>query len=140
MNKKGYSLSGWTEGILLSVLIVMILGIVITNMNGMYNKDHQIGLGTNTTQNAYVDYQDTLQNQIGSGEAEFSADQGLTLKSSWGILKSGVNIIWNFLTGGWIETIVFYMKLPAEVAIIFRILYFLSIGFIILWILFKVKP
>ena len=139
-NKKGYSLSGWTEGILLSVLIVLILAGIITNMNGMYNQDHQIGLGTNTTKNAYVDYQDTLQSQIASGEAEFSADQGLTLKSSWGILKSGVNIIWNFITGGWIETIVFYMKLPAEVALIFRILYFLSIGFIILWILFKVKP
>lgn len=139
-DKRGYSLSGWTEGILLATLFVIILGGVIINMNGMYNKDHQIGLGTNTTKDAYVNYQDTLQSQIGGGEAEFSANQGLTLKSSWGILKSGVNIVWDFLTGGWIETIVFYMKAPAEVAVIFRILYFLSIGFIVLWILFKVKP
>jgi hypothetical protein len=139
MNKKAYSLSGWTEGILLSVLIVMILGIVIQNMNGMYTENHQIGLGTNTTKDAMVNYQGTLQSQIKGGEVEFSADQGLTLKSSWGILSSGINIVWDFLTGGWIETIVLYMKLPVEVALIFRILYFLSIGFIVLWILFKVK-
>lgn len=139
-NKKGYSMGGWTEGILLSMLIVMILGIVIGGFNVMYGKDNQIGLGTNTSKD-YIAYQSTLEREIAGGEAVFDAKSGLTLKSSWGIITAGINIIWDFLTGGWIETIIIkMMKLPAQVALIFRILYFLSIGFIILKILFKVRP
>lgn len=138
-NKKAYSMSGWTEGILFSVLFVMILGIAFAGMNASYGKSYSIGLDTNATQEAFIQYQDTIDSQIGSGEADFTSASGLTLKSSWGIITSGTSIIWSFLTGGWIETIVGYMNLPPEVGLIFRILYFLSIGFIILKILFKVK-
>ena len=138
-NKEGYSLGGWSEGILFSILLVMVLGIVIGGMNLKYGENNQIGLGGNTTESAFVDYQSTLEREISGGEAVFNAQSGLTLKSSWGIIKSGITIIWDFFTGGWIETIVLYMKLPAQVAIIFRLLYFLSIGYIILKILFKVK-
>jgi hypothetical protein len=139
-NKKAYSLSAWTEGILLSVLFVAVFAGVIGEMNGLYHKDYQVGLGTNSTKDDFSSYQGTIQSQITSGEAEFSADQGLTLKSSWGILKTGVSIVWNFITGGWIEEVCSYMSLPTEVGLYLRILYFLSVGFIVLWILFKVKP
>ena len=140
-NKRGASLAGWTEGIILSLLIVGAFALVITDMNGLYSQDYQIGLGTNTTSNEYVTYQDTLQEQVLGGEAEFDASQGLTLKSSWGMLKSSVTIAWNFITGGWIETIIIeYMGLPAILATSLRMLYFLSLGYIILKILFKVKP
>ena len=141
MNKKGVSMTGWTEGILLSVLLVAVLGIVISGMNTMYSENHQVGLGVNTTQNAFADYQGTLESEISGGEADFTGASGMTLKSSWGIVKSGMDIIWAFMTGGWIETITTdYMKLPEEVGVYVRILYFLSLGFIILKILFKVKP
>ena len=138
-DKGGYSMGGWTEGILLSILAVMVLGLIVSGFNNMYGNDNEIGLGTNATDD-YVTYQSTLETEIGGGEAEFSASEGLTLKSSWGVIKAGISIIWDFLTGGWIETVIIkMMKLPAEVALIFRILYFLSIGFIILKILFKVR-
>jgi len=140
LNKKGYSLSGWVEGILLSLLVVILLGIFIGGGNSLYGTNHQIGLGGNTTEQSFVDYQSSLENEVTQGEAEFTSDQGLTLKSSWSILKSLGGIIWDFLTGGWIESVVSYMKLPIEVALIFRILYFISIGLIILYLLFKVKP
>jgi len=139
-NKKGASMTGWSEGILLAVLFVLVLATIITNFNQMYGGSNNLGLGTNTTKDAFVDYQDTLSSEIKGGEADFESSSGLTLKSSWGIIKTGMSIIWDFLTGGWIETIVNYMHAPSEVALIFRILYFLSIGFIILKLLFKVKP
>jgi|TARA_Y100000310_G_scaffold3988_1_gene4899 hypothetical protein len=138
-NKKGYSMGGWTEGILFSTLIISLIVIVIGGMNVQYNKTNQIGIAGNETQQAFIDYQDTLDREIGGGEAEFSANQGLTLKSSWGIIKSVFNIVLGFITGNWITTIVSYMKLPPIVAIIFRVLYFVSLGFIVLKILFKVK-
>lgn len=133
-------MGGWTEGILMSILVVILLGIIIGGMNVKYGQDHQLGLGGNTTKSAFVEYQGTLEREIGGGEAQFDSASGMTLKSSWGIIKSGMNIIWDFFTGGWIETITTdYMRLPSSVAIIFRMLYFLSMGFIILKILFKVK-
>lgn len=139
-NKRGYSLGGWNEGILLSILVVMILGIIIGGMNVKYNQDNQLGLGGNVTEDAFINYQSTLEREITGGEANFDSNSGLTLKSSWGIIKSGMDIIWGFLTGGWIETIsTDYMKLPPAVAMILRLLYFLSVGYIILKILFKVK-
>jgi len=139
-NKKGYSLSGWVEGILLALLVVTLLGLFIGGFNGLYDKNHDIGLGGNSTTEAFIDYQESLESEITQGEAEFTSDEGLTLKSTWAILKSLGTIVWDFLTGGWIETATNYMKLPVQVGLIFRILYFVSIGLIILYLLLKVKP
>jgi|TARA_R100000750_G_scaffold36466_2_gene23516 hypothetical protein len=138
-NKKGYSMGGWTEASLFSILIVALLVIIVGGLNNQYGGENKIGLADNKTQQAFIEYQDTLDTEIGGGEAEFSASQGLTLKSSWAILKSVFSILVGFISGGWISTIISYMKLPSIVAIIFRTLYFISLGFIILKILFKVK-
>ena len=134
------SLSGWSEGILLSVLLVLMIGVVVGNLNLMYSQDYQTGLGANATQTAFTNYQDTLESEIKSGEADFSSSSGLTIKSSWNIIKTGGTIIWDFFTGGWIEKSFSYMRIHPNVALIVRILYFLSMGYIILKLLFKVKP
>lgn len=131
------SMTGWTEGILLSLLFVIILAGIIVNLNTMYGKNFQLGLGTNTSQQQLKDYEKTMSEEISGGEVEFTSGEGLTLKSSWAVIKAGLGIIWNFITGGWIETICMYMQLPTAVSVIFRILYFLSLGFIILRLLFK---
>jgi len=135
-------ISGWTEGILLSIAFVLILGMVVTNFNGIYDKDLQIGLGTNTTANAFIDYQDTAGSQITGGEVDFDSASGITLKSSWGIVKNAFSMVSNFLTGGWIEDI-FTMTNLGEAGQIYaeylRILWVLSLILAVLYILFKVK-
>lgn len=140
-NKKGYSLSGWIEGILFSILFIAVLAIIIGGMNIKYSKDNQLGIGANSTESALISYQGTLETQTKEGEATFTSTEGLTLKSSWGMIKNIIVIVWDFITGGWIETIIInFLKLPPIVAIIFRTLYFISLGLIILTILFKIKP
>jgi hypothetical protein len=135
------SLSGWSEGILLSIAFVVVLGIVVVNFNGMYGKDHQIGLGTNTTADEFIEYQDTASEQIQGGEADFNSLSGITLKSSWGTTKEVFKIVASFITGGWIEQIFEYAN-AGEAGQVFakylRILWFLSLVFAILYILFKV--
>jgi len=135
------SLSGWTEGILLSIAFVIVLGIVVTNFNGMYDQDNQIGLGTNTTAEAFINYQDTAGDQITGGEADFDSASGITLKSSWGVTKEAFNIVGSFLTGGWIEQVFEMMNLGEAGQVwakYLRILWVLSLIFAILYILFKV--
>ncbi len=142
MNKKAYSFSGWKEGILLSLLFIGLFGAVISTMNEDYNKNYQIGLGEQTdgTQEDLKDYQQSASDEIKGGEAEFTTVEGLTLKSSWKVIKSLFSIIADFITGGFIEKIVNYMHLDPQVAIIFRIMYLASVILSIIYILFKVKP
>lgn len=142
MNKKGASLSGWTEGILFSVLFVFILTGVITSFNLDYGGSNALtGLNTNNTFQAFSDYQSSSETQIAEGEAQFSQNEGLSVTSSWGVIKAGVDVIWNFLTGNWIEVITTdYMQLDDKVGFTLRILYFISLVFIILAILFRRKP
>ncbi len=135
------SLSGWTEGILLSLAFVLVLGLVVTNFNGLYNQDNQIGLGTNTTADALINYQNTAGDKILGGEADFESGAGITLSSSWGITKEVLNIVGSFLTGGWIEQVFEMTNLgePGQIwAKYLRVLWVLSLIFAILYILFKV--
>ena len=140
INKKGFSISGWTEAILLSILFIGVLGSVVSNMNIQYGKDFQVGLGSqvNGTRTALISYGQSASEEIEGGEAEFTTAQGLTLKESWSITKSLGSVIWDFITGGFIETITTdYMRLPAEVGIILRVLYFISVILAVIAILFK---
>jgi len=139
MNKKAYSFSGWMEAIVFSVLIVLMFGLIFTDMNTIHDKDYNLGLGTDSVTTEIYGLQDTLETKTKSGEVSFLQVVGMTLKSSWDIILSVVTVIWNFLTGSWVETVTGYMRLPPVVGLLFRALYFLSIGWIILKILFKVR-
>lgn len=135
-------LSNWSEGILLSLAFVLVLGIVVTNFNGMYGENKQIGLGTNNTATKFIDYQKSASDKIEGGEADFDSLSGITLKSSWGITKEVFSITGSFITGGWIEQIFAYIHLEESgqvLAVYLRVIWFLSLIFAILYILFKVN-
>lgn len=135
------TITNWTEGILLSIAVVLIMALIVGGFNGMYGKNNQIGLGTNSTTNDFVEYQNTADGLIKGGEADFNSNDGITLRSSWGITKQVYNIVGSFITGGWIEQVFNYMSL-GEAGQIFakylRIIWFISLVFAILYILFKV--
>lgn len=134
--------SGWTEGILLSLAFVGVLGIVIASFNGLYGgTDYSLGLTDNTTEQLFVRYQNTSQTQLEGGEVEFDAQQGITLKTSYDMAKDAITIIWTFLSGGWIEKTAEMTGLGEPVMLLarfFRIIWFLSLIFGMLYALFKV--
>lgn len=136
------SVSSWTEGIILSLVFVTILTLVVANFNLLYNQNHALPFRDNSgSQQLFINYQDTAQQNIQGGEVAFDAQQGITLKSSWGLAKDAVGITWGFLSGGWIEQTVNSWGLGESgtvLAIGLRILYFLSLVFALLFALFKV--
>ena len=142
-NKKGYSLSGWTEVALFTTLFVLLIITLIANMNVNFdqNYDGSFGLSDSvgTTQDGLSSYQDTLQQNVKQGQATSSGD-GISLTTTWSIITSGLNIMWTFLTGGFIEQIVGILRFPIIVGTILRILFVLSIGFILLKLILKIKP
>lgn len=135
------SFSGWTEAILLSLLFIMGFATVIGGMNAKYNQDYDatLGLATDSVQDAFQTYQNTLQTST-EGKATFESVNGLSLSTSWKLLKATGDLVWGVIGGGWTEKLVTAIGLPAYFALIFRILWFISIGFILITILFKVVP
>jgi len=135
------SLSGWSEGILLVIAVIGVLAIIFTGFNGMYSKDHQLGFGTNTTADSFIEYTDNANNLIEGGEADFDSNAGITLRSSWSITKQVFSIVRDFITGGFIEDLFNAMnagEAGQTFAVYLRIIWFLSLIFAILYILFKV--
>jgi hypothetical protein len=136
------SIASWTEGIILSLAFVAILTLVIASFNAMYGEDYDIGFNDSSgSEQLFVEYQDTAQAQISGGEAAFDATQGITLKSSWGLAKDAGNVVWSFITGGWIENIVNSWGVGTAGTILakgIRLIYFISIVFALMYILFKV--
>jgi PPE-repeat protein len=135
------SLSGWSEGILLSFAIILIFGLVVASFNYHYSQDYEVPIGDNNATQQFVNYIESSSSEIQGGEADTQSDAGITLKSSWGITKSIFNTIGSVLTGGFIEDIFNLMNLGEAgqiYAFYLRILFILSLVFAILYILFKV--
>jgi len=134
------TLSGWTDGIIMSLLFVIILGGVITGMNTIYTKDYDVGLATSDTYNDIQNLQSNLQSKIGGAEADTASDGTLILSTSWDIIKTATALVWKFLTGSWLFTIGGWLHLPVIVSGVLSVLFFVSMGFVILRLLFKIKP
>jgi len=137
------NLSGWTEGILLTLAFLTISGIIFSAMNVQYGTNHNLGLtdDSNATQ-LFINYQDTAVEQITGGEVDFDAQNGITLKSSYGLAKDAISIAWTFITGGFIENLAQAWNVGQGglvFARILRVIYFLSLVFALLFALFKVK-
>lgn len=132
----------WTEVILLSIAFVAVLGFITADFNILYDQDHVMPFVDNSgAEELFIQYQNTSQQQIQGGEVDFSADQGITLKSSWALAKAVVGIIWNFVSGGWIEQIVGAWNLgeaAMALARAMRIIWFLGLVFALLYALFKI--
>ena len=145
LNKKGYSMGSWTEGIILLLIVITMSIYIVAGMNELYGGTNNpildnLGGITNDTYDDFIAYQDTANSEINSGEAQFDASQGLTLSSSWGLLKTISTAIWNFVTGNWIKVVVIkWIGLPPFFALMFQALYFISLVLIILYLLFKVE-
>lgn len=139
------SLSGWSEVALLSVAFVLLLGTVTFELNraDLYNdtsRDGSFGLTTDEIIGNFTDFQETIQTGVATGEASTNTQTGISLTSIWFIMKEGINITWGFINGTWLETLGGMAKLPSLFIAIMRILFVLSIGFILIKLIMKVKP
>jgi len=143
-NKKAATMQGWVEGIGMMILFVIIFGVVVAGMNLLYSEDHNIeGLDTDSYQAALQTYESSQEEKLKGGEVDFESNNPISLKTSWDIVMSTLTLVWNFITGSWIQTIlVSYLKLGTigiTIAIILRGLLFVAVGFIVLRIIFRVK-
>lgn len=135
------TISGWVEGILLSLLFLTIFGLVVAGFNLQYGQNYNLGINGTSTEQRFIQYQDTAQQQIKGGDVAFDAQQGISLKNSYGLAVDAISVVWDFLSGGFIENIISLLNLGATgvaLAKTLRILWFISLVFALLYGLFKV--
>lgn len=143
MNRQGASYGFWIEVILFIVLFVSALAIIGSNMNGLYdeNYDYSFGLVTNDTKAEIESYQETLVNSTSEGQASQTAFLPLVLTTVPHMLMTVNSIIINFISGGFINTLVDLMNLGDYgniIIVIFKLMYFIAIMFILIKIITKV--
>lgn len=144
MNKKAMTFGLWAEVILFSMAFVLILGFVVASFNTSFSqsKDASFGLATNDTINTWNDLQDTMDTGVKEGEAT-NNNLGISVSTTWGILKAIYSAGISFVTGGWIRSTINMLNMGYAgniLATILQILYFASFAFILIKILFKVNP
>lgn len=144
MNKKAMTFGLWSEVILFSMAFILILGFVIATMNNSFNqdKDASLGLSTEDTVDEWNSLQDTMDTGVREGEAT-NDNNGLSVSTSWGVLKAIYGAGINFVTGSWISNTIALLNMGyagTVLALILKILYFASFAFILIKILFKVNP
>ena len=137
------SLSSWTEVALFTTLFITLIGLLVVNMNVKYDENYDPTFGNpdrlSGVQQELTDYQDTMKTAVSQGEAS-STGLGMSLTTTWSIISAGIGIMWNFLTGGFIEDICGMIEFPTIVGTILRILFVLSMGFILLKLVLRIKP
>jgi len=97
-------MSGMWEGIMLSLLFVILLTAVLGYYNAEYGQDNNVGLETDAWGTQFAQTTNTAYGETG-GEVTQTSD-GLTLASSWNMGKAIFGTLWDFLAGGWIRTII----------------------------------
>jgi len=135
------NMSTLTEGILLIVAFVILLTGVLAVFNVNYNKDYNVGLETKTFEDSFSNYITTANNAT-EGEVETTSD-GLTLKSSWSMAKGLYTVLWDFISGQWINRIIIDMlgmegDAGRSLALIIRMLFLASLIFSLVKLFFKV--
>lgn len=144
INKQGATYGSWIEVILFIVLFVGILAIISTSMNSAYSKSNDLTFGIVTS--------DTLQNvkDLSGSFSNSTQVEGQMSMTSYGLLilstipkmiTAVMSLVWTFISGGFINSIVGAMNLgdyAGLVIIIFKLLYFISLGLILLKIITKV--
>lgn len=138
------SLSGFTEMAIGIVIVLVCLSIVVTGMNSTYHQgyDTTFGIGHNVTKTYLDTYPATLETGI-QGEATTNAINGVNVVTSWQIIRSGIQMIWDIISGGIIQNAVALLQLGQAGIILgwgLRLLFIFAMGFVLIKILFKVKP
>lgn len=141
-NKRGASLSGWTELGLVVVILALALIMAGTALNSTYsqNNDFSFGLVPNETLNSFTTAQDSQASKVADSTATFTDQQGLTLSALWGMIKGIYNTATTFLTGGLVENVVQLAGLPIWLGKVLRLLFLFSLTFIIIKLITKVRP
>lgn len=142
-SKKGASFDSYTQMILGIILFLGIIALITVDMNIKYGNhgNETFGFISNGTQDKYLDLADTLQNKTTSGVSILNVF-GLSIDTLWAMVQVITSTTWDVIGGNWIAVGVNYLNLGSVgslFATILQLLLIISVGFIIIKLITKVK-
>jgi len=147
MNKKGFTLSGVMEGIVVILIFIFTVNIVVAGMNAQFGKNLALPTGLNNETN-------NIYNKL-SGQAVSSSNSTLggdVSQNSFGfsILQAGslflafLSTAWYVLTGSWITTLLSMATNGWQGAIVIgsvlRIFFVIGLVFALIRVVQRIRP
>ena len=136
------SFNGMTEAIILCLAFVVLTGAVVGYFNNEYGETFETGLDTSGLDTFYASTQTAY--DATTGEVT-QTDEGISLTSSWKMLKGLISTAWSFINGDWINTLItkilkFDGAAGFTISMVLRILFLGLIIWSIIKVMFKVTP
>ena len=144
INKRGETFGGWFEVVMFMILFLAIMGLIGFYMNNDYEKDYDLTLGLNLTNqlNSISTFSQQSINATSQGQASATDFGVIKLSTSVQIIKLAFDTILTMLTGSFISNLVGAMNLGAYgfwIALVFRTLYVVSLIFIFLRLVLRIN-
>lgn len=125
-------------GIIVVFGMILLTGIILTGFNDATDESYTLGLDTGGL--------DTISNALGSsynqtGGEVTQVDDGLSLSTSWAMVKGLGDVLWNFVNGSVIYNVILLLNLGTAgivIANLLRLLFVIIIVFSIIKLFFKV--
>lgn len=136
------SLTGWIEGIVLSLMIFAAFSASMTEFDDFRTPFSLDNMGVDNHTDRLISYQDSVAEGVEGSEADWEGADGggIELEGGPGIMIGAASTVWAILTGSWISNILTdWLGFPATISRLLTLVFFLSIGFIILQLITKVK-
>jgi hypothetical protein len=143
-NKKAYSMSGFVEGAIGIILVLLTLALVVTSMDHDYGHSHDssFGISINSTQNDLNNAPGKVTDAL-QGEVDTTSSNGVSILKSWGLALNGITTVLSFISGSFITNAVNLLGLGQAGTYLgwaLRILFIMAMGFVFIKILFRVRP
>jgi hypothetical protein len=141
LNKKG-AMGDLTESVIFVFILVIFATVVIASFNSRYSQSYNLGLDTSGLEE-FNRYATSGDSQVREGEASLTSD-GLSLTSSWALVKGLYLVLWSFFNGSFINVIIIDMlqiegTAGATLALTLRALFLITLIFAIIKLFFKTK-
>ena len=143
INKKGASYGSWVEMIIFIVLFIGVLAVLSYTINNDYGTsvDLSYGINSNDTMNNLKSLQVDFDNTAKDGQASFSTLGIFMLTTIPKMIMTITTMVWGFVSGSWINSIVGLMNLgdyAGLVITLFKLLYFIAVGFILIKVVTRI--
>lgn len=140
-DKRGATLEGWVITIVLCMALVIIFNsVIMSDINEKSGGNSSIaGLPTDAYQSSFQTYQSNVKNSTTGGEKSFSALGLLILGTAWDTIISTFSLLFEFIGGSWMNNLFSSVGIPNQIRGLITGLLIISISFLILKIVFKMK-
>lgn len=144
-DRKGSTFGLWIEMLLFIILFIAIIGIIGSEMNTKYDKNYDLTMGLNLSQQEadLRQYSRDVVNDTSQGQSSMSDFGIFKLATAPKILISAVTILWSFVSGDFIFHLVDAMHLGifgSYIIWIFRSLYVIALAFLLLKLVLRMWP